>query len=440
MPHNPRTIAQRTGECDNGDGLRFRRSYILEDVRYLSLLVLVGCGGGNSGTHDGGPPPNDGTPPNDGRIPDGPVSTIDADLSCATPGSIPSFAPQLVTSALTRPVFVAQPVGSTDIYVVEKAGTIKLIRGTTIVGNFLDLTANMLIPSADAEGGLVGLEFAADYASSGRFWVYGSFKADANGDDRAAIQEFHHTSGDTADPTLVRELISYPQGGYNSLGGTIRFGPDHYLWLATGDAATMPSEAPDITNRGGKVLRVDVDNPSVAPPNGLGGGADPYVWDYGLRNPFRFSFDRVTHELYLGDAGDTMYEEVDIEEPGVGHHDFGWDRMEGMHCVNGTTSCGSMGTLPQYEHPHASSYSVIIGGTVYRGSALPCLRGRYIFAIHGTGEILSWVWNGSAITSQTDLSDRFGSAFTYVTSIVDDQAGELYLTTLDGAVYKIVPN
>jgi glucose/arabinose dehydrogenase len=403
-------------------------------VRHLALLVIVGCGGGSS-TTDGGPQHGDG-PLGDGPI----IPMVDADPACANPGTIPTFGPHQIVSGLTQPVFTAQPAGSTDLYVVEKGGRIKLVRGGAVVSTFLDVTATILIPNSDAEGGLVGLEFAKDYATSGRFWVYGTFKAAGSMDDRAAIQEFHHTSGNTADATVVRELISYHQDGFNSLGGTIRFGPDHYLWLATGDAASMPSTAQDLTNRGGKILRVDVDNPTVPPPNGLGGaGVDPYIWDYGLRNPFRFSFDRLTHELYLADAGETRYEEVDIEQPGVGHHDFGWDRMEGTHCANGTTSCGAPGTLPQYDHAHASSYSVIIGGTVYRGSALPCLRGRYIFAIHGTGEILSWVWDGTSVTSQVDLSDRFGSDFMYVTSIVEDQAGELYITTLDGGLYEIVP-
>lgn len=417
-------------------------------VRQLSLLVcILGCGGGGSGT------PIDGAAFPDGKlIVDAPVTPgvdaapgvdgapgVDADLACANPGSIPPFAPTRIVAGLTRPVYVAQPPGSTDLYVVEKAGKIRIVRGGTIGATFLDITAKMLIPAADAEGGLLGLEFAKDYAASGRFWVYGSFKADAAGGDRAAIQEYHHTSGDTADATLVRELIAYPNGGFNSLGGTIRFGPDSMLWVATGDGAATPSPAPDITSRAGKILRIDVDHPGTPPSGGLGGAADPYVWDYGLRNPYRFAFDRVTHELYLADAGDTMYEEVNIEAPGVGHHDFGWDRMEGKHCIDGTTTCNT-GTLPQYDRPHASSFSVIIGGSVYRGAAMPCLRGRYIFGIFGTGALLSFVWTGGAITSETDLSDHLGSVdLTNVTSIVEDQAGELYITTLDGSLYELVP-
>ena len=409
-------------------------------VRYLFVAgcVLGACGGGGAHT-DGGPGDGTGDGKLDAALHDGDLPVIDADLACPTPGSIPAFAPTRIATGLVKPVYVAQPPGSTDLYVVEKAGRIRIVRGGAIGATFLDLGARMLIPATDAEGGLLGLEFAKDYATSGRFWVYGSFKADGGGGDRAAVQEYHHTSGDTADAALVRELISYPQGGYNSLGGTIRMGPDNVLWLATGDGASSPSVASDITNRGGKVLRIDVDNPGTPPAGGLGGGADPYVWDYGLRNPYRFTFDRVTHELYLADAGDTMYEEVNIEAPGVGHHDFGWDRMEGTHCIDGTSTCNT-GTLPQYDRAHATSFSVIIGGSVYRGSAMPCLRGRYLFGIFGTGQLLSFVWTGTAVTSQADLTDHLGSVdLTNVTSIVEDQAGELYITTIDGSLYELVP-
>jgi len=406
-------------------------------VRYLAIaLALTGCGGGGNATPDAARFP-------DGKLvvdaaPDAPrdgsVATADADLACPNPGTIPGFAPVRIASGLTQPVYMAQPPGSTDLYVVEKGGRIKIVRGGVIAATFLDVSAKVLIPATDAEGGLLGLAFATDYATSGRFWIYGSFK---DGSERAALQEYHHTSGETADAAIVREVLAYPNGGFNSLGGTVRIGPDNMLWLATGDGAAMPSSAPDVTTRAGKMLRIDPVTGQPAPGN-LGGGADPYVWDYGLRNPYRFSFDRATGELYLADPGDTMFEEVNIEAPGVGHHDFGWDRAEGTHCVNGSASC-NIGTLPQYDRPHAASFSVIIGGSVYRGAAMPCLRGRYIFGIFGTGALLSFVWNGSAITSEVDLSDHLGSVdLTNLTSVVEDQAGELYITTLDGSLYELV--
>ena len=395
----------------------------------LFVAALAACGGGSSGNN----PDSGGMVAGDGAVNDGSHPMADADPQCATPGVIPAFAPQLVVSGLTQPVYVAQPPGTTDLYVVQKGGKVVIVRGNAVAATFLDVSSKVLIPNSDAEGGLIGLEFANDYQTSGRFWIYGSFK---DGSNRAAVQEWHHTSGDAADGAKVRELVSYPQDGFNSLGGTVRLGPDGALWLATGDGARMPSSAPDITTRSGKVLRIDPATGAPASGN-LGGGADPYVWDYGLRNPYRFSFDRVTHELYLADAGDTMFEEVNIEGPGNGHHDYGWDRAEGTHCKDGSSSC-NIGTLPAYEKAHGASFSVIIGGTVYRGSALPCLRGRYIFGIYGTGQLLSWVWTGSAITDEVDLSDHLGGAdLTYVTSIVDDRAGELYVTTIDGKLYAL---
>jgi glucose/arabinose dehydrogenase len=219
----------------------------------------------------------------------------------------------------------------------------------------------------------------------------------------------------------------------------VQLGPDGYLWFATGDAASSPSEAPDTTSRLGKMLRVDPANPSTPPPNGLGGSADPYVWDYGLRNPYRFSFDRATGIAYIADAGDTLFEEVEVEEPGHGHNDYGWDRREGSGCRTGS-SCGSAGTPPTYQQAHDSGYSVIIGGNVYRGAALPQLRGRYVFAIHSlSGRVMSFVYCGGAVQSQVELTTHFTDT-AYISGFGEDQAGELYYVTLAGNLYQIVPN
>ncbi len=396
--------------------------------RWLVVLA-AGCGGGHAAKPPGGG--SDATTPID--VSDG----TDADLSCPTPGTIPPLHAELLVSGMVQPIYVTQPPGSTDLYVVEKPGKIEIVRaGALLPAPFLDVTGVVNIPDPSSEAGLLGLAFAADYAASGRLFVFESLKTP----DRAAVVEYQRSADpDVATPTPVAELISWPHGGYNSLGGTIEFGTDGALWISSGDAAAVPSQAPDTTSRLGKLLRIDVDHPQTPPAGNLGGAADPFVWDYGLRNPYRFSFDRQTHDLYVADAGDQLYEEVDVEAPGAGGHDYGWDRMEGMHCHDGTTSCGAAGTLPVYERPHDTGYSVIIGGVVYRGGAMPCLRGRYIFGIHGTGHILSWVWSGGAVTSETELTDMMMANLTSIVSFGQDQAGELYMTTLGGELYAIVP-
>lgn len=422
----------------------------------LALLVL-GCGGGGAGQDAS---PRDGGPgdarlvdagPADGGGADGPATdaaVVDAgpapDASaCATPGVIPSLrAVRVTTDALTKPVLVAQPAGSADLYVVEEPGRIRIVRGGHVLPTpFLDVSAHVNFPFPSAEGGLVGLAFHPGYATNGRFFVFVTLKASGGKPDRVAIEEYRRSPGnpDVASAAPVAELLFAPHYGGNHVGGMIAFGPDGYLWAGVGDAAAEPSQAEDLSARVGKILRVDVDHPATPPPGALA-GADPYVWDYGLRNPYRFAFDRVTGELFVGDAGDNLYDEVDVEAPGVGHHDYGWPRLQGTHCTSGAATCGPPGTPPAYERPHGAGYSVLIGGAVYRGAAIPCLQGRYLFAVFGTGQLLSFVAQGGAATAFADLSSMFADASVLmVTSISEDAAGELYLTTIEGNLYRIEP-
>jgi glucose/arabinose dehydrogenase len=403
------------------------------------LTLLWACGGGHA--------TSDATRA-DGTTGDGAVvvdAAPDASL-CATPGVVPTLkAVAVTTDALTKPVYVTQPHGSTDLYVVEQPGRIRIVRGGHVLATpFLDVTAHVNLPFPSAEGGLLSVAFDPTYAATGRLFVFITLKAGGGKPDRVAIEEYHRSTAnpDVADPTPVAELIGAPHYGGNNVGGTLAFGPDGYLWIAIGDGAAMPSQAADLGARVGKVLRVDVDHPATPPPGGLANGnpaIDPFIWDYGLRNPYRFSFDRATGDLYLADAGDTRFEEVDVEAPATGHHDFGWDRMEGKHCHDGTTSCGAPGTLPAYELAHGASFSVIVGGAVYRGPAIPCLQGRYVFPIFGAGRMLSWEWRGGAVADEVELTDMFADvSILMVTSVGQDDAGELYLTTIEGHLYRIV--
>jgi len=332
-------------------------------------MVVAACGGGNSASSDGGGDGGSGSNVDDGGTP-----IADADPSCHT-GQLPAMKAQLVAQSFTQPLYIAQPAGSTDVYVVEKQGKIKIVRNP-----------------------------------------------------------------DVATATPVQTLIAYDEDGNNNVGGTVVFGADGYLYISTGDGSNAP-EAQDLTSRRGKILRVDVDAPATAPPGNLTtSGADPFIWDYGLRNPFRMAFDRQTHELFIGDAGDALQEEVDIEPAGSGKHNYGWSIVEGNVCHDGTTTCDKTGTtLPQYTRPHQADYSALIGGSMYRGAALPCLKGTYIFAIYGTeAHILSWSWTGTAITNEKDLTNTF-NVDPDVVSINEDASGELYLVTLGGNLYKIVP-
>lgn len=397
----------------------------------LVLALLIGCGGNDAN--------NDHVNPNgDGGGGDGDGKTIDADPTCATPGVIPAMKTMPIATGLDRPVWIAQPTGSTDLYVVLKTGHIRIIRnGNVLPTAFLDVP-DINIPGPNAEGGLLSMAFHPDYATNGRFFIYGTVTQG----QAAAVREYHRSANpDVATAQVVATLITQPNNGDANIGGTIAFGPDGKLWVSAGDGGNAP-EGQDLTSRRGKILRVDVDAPATAPSGNLAGG-DPFVYDYGLRNPYRVAFDRQTKELYIADAGDAHMEEVDIEPMGQGNKNYGWPTMEGTLCTAGGTTCNAGGTftLPKYTRDHQIDFSVIIGGAVYRGGALPCLHGRYIFGIYGTnGHLLSWVWNGTAISSEQELSNMFSNVdFSSIDSINEDAAGELYITTLDGNVYKIVP-
>jgi glucose/arabinose dehydrogenase len=388
----------------------------------FALMAIVACGDdGGSAKKDAG----DGQGQDDGR-------NADADPACANPGSIPALHAQLIASGLGQALYVTQPPGSTDLYVVDKAGAITIVRGGTALSTpFLTVSDIAVLPD---EGGLLGVAFAPDYVTSGRFFVYLTL----SGPNRSAVREYKRSTGnpDVANTTPVAELVSESSSGYD-IGGTLAFGPDGKLYVAIGDAANPP-DSQDLSSRHGKMLRLDIDTPGTAPAGNLAGG-DPFVWDYGLRNPFRFSFDRQTGDLYIGDAGDDEYEEVDVEPPGTGHRDYGWNRMEGKHCNGGGTSCGAEGTLPIYERAHDAGYSVLIGGNVYRGAAMPCLRGRYIFGAFGIGHVFSWVLDGGVVTSESELTDMIAVDVTNLTGFGEDQAGEIYFVTMDGKLYEIVP-
>ncbi len=392
----------------------------------LVVLAVVGCGGSNNTPSDGSG--------SGSNVDDGGHGIVDADPACHTPGVLPAMKAQLLAQGLTQPVYVAQPAGSSDVFIVEKQGTIKILRNGSVLATPFLTVPDIHIPTQDAEGGLLSIAFHPSYATNGRFFAF----ATVNG-SHAVVREYARSGNpDVATATPVRDLISWGSDGSNNLGGTVVFGPDGKLYISVGDGANSP-EAQDLTSRRGKILRVDVDAPATAPAGNLPGG-DPFIWDYGVRNPYRMAFDRQTGELYIGDAGDALQEEVDIEPAGSGKHNYGWAIVEGNVCHDGTTTCNKTGTvLPQYTRPHQASFSVLIGGSIYRGSALPCLKGRYIFAIYGSeAHILSWEYTGGAVTNEKELTDTF-NVEPDVASINEDSTGELYLVTLGGNLYKIVP-
>jgi glucose/arabinose dehydrogenase len=350
---------------------------------------------------------------------------------------------ELIVSGLSSPLYLTSPPGDLSrLFIVEQGGLIRVIKdGVLLPAPFLDISTRI---SAGGEQGLLGLAFYPDYATSGRFAVH---YTDPAGDTHLSIFQVS-ADPDVADPASEQVILTADQPYANHNGGQLTFGPDGLLYLGLGDggAGNDPEgRAQSLSDLLGSILRVDVqtgtsytvpaDNPFVGQA-----GVQPEVWSYGLRNPWRFSFDRATGDLYIADVGETRYEEVDVAPSAAGGGkgtNFGWNIMEGAHCLTGV-ACDQTGlTLPVFEYGHDQGCS-IIGGYVYRGSAIPDLQGLYFYADLCQGWVRSLRYNAGTAIEVTDWPTlRPGGA---VFSFGEDAAGEMYVLGSSGSVFKMVPD
>ncbi len=343
---------------------------------------------------------------------------------------------QIVQDGFNRPVGVTGAGdGSGRLFVVEQDGTIEIVG----VGTFLDIAAR--VDSSSNEQGLLGLAFDPDFASNGYFYV--NYTHDPGpGSDVTRISRFEvsETNANVADAASETILLSFFQDNINHNGGDIRFGPDGYLYIATGDGGGSG----DPFDRGqsldtllGKILRIDVksvglyaippDNPFVGDVNAL-----DEIWAYGLRNPWRMSFDRSTGDFFIGDVGQNNVEEVDLQPAASGGgENYGWSCMEGDQTPNYNPCDGEPLTPPILVYGHSPECSVT-GGFVYRGD-IPGLHGMYVFGDYCSGRI--WFAEDSGGWSANDWTAiGFG-----LSSFGEDDEGELYLTDIDdGILYKFV--
>ena len=349
---------------------------------------------------------------------------------------------QLIVSGLSSPLYLTAPSGDLSrLFVVEQTGGIRIIKdGALLPTPFLDISTKI---TAGGEQGLLGLAFDPDYASTGRFVVH---YTDTNGDTH--LSQFTVSSDpDVADPASEQIILTADQPYNNHNGGQVLFGPDGMLYLGLGDGGSEgdpQGRGQDLSDLLGSILRLDVRSTSpysVPPDNPFVGqaGVQPEVWSYGLRNPWRFSFDRATGDLYIGDVGQDSFEEVDVAPAAAGSGkglNFGWNIMEGTHCYNASTCNQSGLTLPVLEYPHSEGCSVT-GGYVYRGSVIPALQGLYFFGDYCQGTVRSFRYQGGSATELTDWPTlRPGGS---ITSFGEDAAGELYVVIQSGSVFKIVP-
>jgi glucose/arabinose dehydrogenase len=298
---------------------------------------------------------------------------------------------------------------------------------------FLNISGQV---STGGEQGLLGIAFHPDFPTDNRVFVD---YTDGAGDTVVGFLRVDPTAPGIVMPGLPEPVITIDQPYANHNGGAIQFGPNGFLYIATGDGGSGGDPLENGQNTGtllGKILRIDVDHPSGGRNYGIP-GSNPFgneVWQYGLRNPFRFSFDRSTNDLWIGDVGQNAWEEIDVARAGVGGLNFGWDDMEGFHCFEPMTGCATAGrTLPVVEYPHNPGGCAVIGGNVYRGSAYQVLRGGYVFSDECTG----LVWAVNAAGSGAQALVQVGSGAGLIAGYGEDEAGELYAVALGGQLYRV---
>ena len=360
----------------------------------------------------------------------------------AAPLSAQSVVLETVTRKVEQPTLVTHARdGSGRLFVLEKQGRILVFRPETAEPSvFLDIGA--LVGSGGSEQGLLGLAFHPRYAANGLFFV------DYTDRTGAVVVARYHVSGDSpdvADPNDAQTIlrVEKPSGKHN--GGMLAFGPEGYLYISLGDGGLPGDPNGNAQKRSvllGKLLRIDVDNgqPYAIPADNPYVGDSRYrpeVWAYGLRNPWRFSFDRATGDLYIGDVGNTTWEEVDVQRAGTGGGlNFGWNEMEGLHCYPARSTCNVAAYVqPVTEYDRAQGCS-IIGGHVYRGSSYPSLQSLYFFGDYCSGRI----WTLQEIAPGQWNREEVATTPLGISSFGEDEAGELYLTNVaDGAVYRLKP-
>jgi glucose/arabinose dehydrogenase len=345
-----------------------------------------------------------------------------------------------LVGTFSAPVYVtAPPRDKRRLFVVERAGRITVVRdGRTLATPFLDIHSNV---RTDSERGLLSMAFAPDYASSGLFYIYFT---DRSGDIRIQELKRSATSRDRADPGSARNLLTIGHREFgNHDGGQLQFGPDGRLYAGAGDGGGAGDEHNHAQSLGidlGKLLRIDPRHPSGGRPFGVAGnpfvsrrGALPEIWAYGLRNPWRFSFDRSTGDLVIADVGQDAEEEVDFARRGRGRGaNYGWNVFEGTRRYRAGSAPGAV--RPRLVKTHGAGYCSIIGGYVVRDRSLGSLYGRYVY-----GDLCKPAIRSVKLGRMRGASgDRpVGVSVGELASFGQDARGRVYAVSLAGRVYRL---
>jgi glucose/arabinose dehydrogenase len=352
----------------------------------------------------------------------------------------------LRASGLSKPVFVTSARDGTGrLFIVEQTGRIRIYKNGAVLSTpFLSITSQV---SGGSEQGLLGLAFHPSFKTNHKLYI--DF-TDVNGDTVIREYRVSSTNSNVVATSTARAILKVGQPYDNHNGGMLAFGPDGYLYIGLGDGGGAGDPGNRAQNKDtllGKILRIDVNgttsttnyrNPSSNPFVGVAGRNE--IWQYGLRNPWRFSFDRANGNLWIGDVGQASWEEIDRAvrtSSGAGRGvNWGWRVLEGFHCYNPSTGCSTTGkTKPVLEYDHGGGRCSVTGGYVYRGTYVPALVGGYVFADYCSGEIFVINATAASPATRTLLVD---TPFT-ISSFGENAAGDLYVLDLGGGrMYGVV--
>jgi glucose/arabinose dehydrogenase len=421
----------------------------------IFVLLLSGCGGGvaTQSLADPAtpttapvttapsvtlPPPATETP----TLPPPPTATATAtsEPTPIPPQGLPdpsAYTWRPVVGGLQKPLGMTAPADGTGrLFVLEQAGRVQIVQnGQPLQSPYLDIVSR--VGSASNEQGLLGLAFHPRYAENGFFYVN---YTDLNGDTVIARFQVSPDDPNRADPGSEKRLLAVPQPYPNHNGGQVAFGPDGYLYLGLGDggsAGDPQGNGQSLDTLLGKILRIDVDSgdPYAIPADNpyASGGGRAEIWASGLRNPWRFSFDHLTGDLYIGDVGQNQIEEIDFLASGApGGANFGWNFFEGTAAYEGAPPPGLQVIPPVAEYTHQMGCSVT-GGVVYRGSRLPAWQGIYLFGDYCSGMVWGLVWDAQGSWQNQILFGPIGR----ITSFGQDEQGEVYLVDQSGFLYVL---
>jgi glucose/arabinose dehydrogenase len=413
------------------------------------------------------------------------VTVGDAGLARCDNSTEPTQPLQLtpIVTGLTNPLYVtASPGDDSRLFVVEQAGVIRIVQdGQLLPEPFLDISDR--VRTYATEDGLVGLAFHPDYATNGRFYVHYSTEqvgadplldagaADAGLSDAgpqdagltdvdaglfiasgaSVISEFQRSAdADHARADSERRILIVNQLLTNHNGGMVTFGlTDRLLYLGMGDGdgiGDVNRQAQNLSTLTGKVLRLDVDNPTdgraygIPAGNMTGAGVRPEIWSYGLRNPWRFSFDPCNDDLYLGDVGQYAMEEINYEPGNREGHNYGWNIVEGNLCYSPSSNCDMSGIQMPVVVYGRDRGCAVTAGYVYRGEKIPSLRGAYLYSDYCTGRFSTFRMRAGVATEHQDITDDLNpTGLINFDSFGIDNHGELYAVTHGGGVYRIDP-